>query len=330
MVLAGVAMLLLVLTIAATTFIERATVDALIAANRDYAARADALARGGVQLSTALLLQDRLDKQDSGMPVATRDDLWARVRGLEIAVPDGGTLELAIEDAGSRLDLNALFADGAPRDALTEIYLIELLDKLILDMDVPVQEKSYEPRDLAQNLIDWIDADDVRLRGGPEDAYYLEQTPPYRAANRPLLSVDELRLVEGFDARLVEALRPYVSVHPLVGGDGVNPNTAPSYVLAALFHGTAGDQRLASEDLVRRILDIRSRGVILCPEQVNVPGCQPVLGEIPGQIYPPPTWESDVFHVTATATYGNVRRTVEAVIDREDPSAPGILDWRVR
>ena len=54
-VLAGVTLFLLVLVIAATVFIERATVDALIAFNRDNAARAEALGRGGIQLAMALL-----------------------------------------------------------------------------------------------------------------------------------------------------------------------------------------------------------------------------------------------------------------------------------
>ena len=81
--------------------------------------------------------------------------------------------------------------------------------------------------------------------------------------------MDELRLVEGFDAQLVNALRPYVDVLPLAKADGINPNTAPSWVLALLYHGQPGSERLAQEDTVRRILDIRDQKGILCADEAN-------------------------------------------------------------
>ena len=114
MVLAGVTLFLLVLVIAATVFIERATVDALIAFNRDSAARAEALGRGGIQLAMALLLQDRIDEEEAQFRVDTRDDFWARVGGQTLEMPDGGTLRLRIEDSGARLNLNALFEGATP------------------------------------------------------------------------------------------------------------------------------------------------------------------------------------------------------------------------
>ena len=46
--------------------------------------------------------------------------------------------------------------------------------------------------------------------------------------------------------------------------------------------------------------------------------------------YPIPPWTADVFQVSAEARYGDVRRTIEAVIDRSDPAEPRVLSWRVR
>ena len=330
MVLAGVTLFLLVLVIAATVFIERATVDGLIAFNRDNAARAEALGRGGIQLAMALLLQDRIDEEEAQFRVDTRDDFWARVGGQTLEMPDGGTLRLRIEDSGARINLNALFEGEAIRHDSMEVFVTELLDKVIGELDPTSADAPYDAQELAQNLIDWIDTDDVRLRGGPEDAYYQEQDPAYRAANRPLLSFQELGLVEGFDTTLIEALRPYATVQPLVRGDGVNPNTAPSYVLATLYHGTSGDLRMANEDTVRDVLDIRARGGILCRDEANDERCTPIRDVVPGEIIPPPTWTSEVFRVTAEASYGSVQRTVEAVIDRSDVADVRILDWRVR
>ena len=45
---------------------------------------------------------------------------------------------------------------------------------------------------------------------------------------------------------------------------------------------------------------------------------------------PSEQYRSDVFTVTATATYGDVRRSVEAVVDRKDPGTPVLYSWRVR
>jgi type II secretory pathway component PulK len=239
--------LLLVSSIA--TFLHRATVDTMGVRSRDAAQRAEALARGGVRLATALLLEDRVRESQLEFRAEGATDVWAQVGGQEIDMGNGATLTLDIADAGSRLNLNALFnAEGALED--TEVFLTEVFRKVIEEMHVRPEEKLYDPQELAQNLIDWVDPDDANPRGGLEDEPYQKQEPPYRAPNRPLLSVQELRLVEGFDAKLVEALEPYVDVHPLAGGLGINPNTAPTWVLALLFHrdDAIADQRLADED----------------------------------------------------------------------------------
>jgi type II secretory pathway component PulK len=139
-------------------------------------------------------------------------------------------------------------------------------------------------------------------------------------------------MVEGFDGTLVEAIRPYATVYPYSGGGGINPNTAPSHVLATLFYGISPDYRLADEDTVRRILEMRDGDTMFCHKDAGGhPGCIPLTeAEVEGEPLPAPTYESDVFQVTAEARYGDVRRTIEAVIDRSEPASPMILSWRVR
>jgi hypothetical protein len=51
---------------------------------------------------------------------------------------------------------------------------------------------------------------------------------------------------------------------------------------------------------------------------------------VEGEVYPPPSFHADLFRVTAEARYGEVRRTVEAVVDRSDGDAPAVLAWKVR
>lgn len=323
--------LLLVSSIA--TFLHRATVDTLGVRSRDAAQRAEALARGGLRLASALLLEDRVREAELDFQAEGADDVWAQIGGRELDLGDGALLSLEIADAGARLNLNALFNVEGPLPQ-SEVFLTQVLRKVIDEMPGRPEEKLYDPQELAQNLIDWVDPDDVRQRGGLEDEPYQKQDPPYRAANRRLLSVQELRLVEGFDARLVEALEPYVDVYPLAGGAGINPNTAPTWVLALLYHGNAGEEALADEDSVARLAKAREEG-LLCGDAGGNESCLHIREASadkidPNNIFPAPTLQSEVFHVRSEARIGEIRRRVEAVLDRSDPLAPRLLAWRMR
>ena len=328
-VLMAVLFFVLLATASVATFLSRAVVDGMAAKNRDDAARAEALARGGVRLASAGLLLDRLLEQQQQFEVDSSQDGWARLSGLPFPTDDGGELRVMVQDSGARFPLNSLFSKDSVRDEKTEVFLGEFLKKVIDEIPVRPEQKLYDVPTLARNLIDWVDEDHVKVAGGDEDEYYQAQRPPYLPANHHLLSVDELLLVEGFDAQLVNALRPYVDVIPFAKADGVNPNTAPSWVLALLYHGQAGSERLASADEVRRILDIREQNGILCKDEANNPRCMPVRDYVDGEVYPPMTFHSDVFRVISEARYGEVRRTVEAVVDRSDQKGPKILAWRV-
>jgi general secretion pathway protein K len=328
-ILVMVLVFLLLLVSGVATFLRRAVLDVTIVENRDAVARAEALARGGVRIAIALLLEDRLRESNGGLRAETPHDVWGRAEALELPIDEDARLRLRVEDAAARLNLNALFAEGAPRDGATEVLLVALLERAIDEAGIAA-DREYDPRELARNLIDWIDTDEVALRGGLEDDPYLRQEPPYRAANRPLLSVDELGLVEGFDPSLVNALRPYITVFPYVDGEGINPNTAPPWVLGALFHGVAGDYRLATADIAERVVRVREQGRLLCAETATDPACTTLSEAVPGEIYPPPSYTSDVFIVYAEAHVREIRRTVEAAIDRSDATSPLILSWRVR
>jgi type II secretory pathway component PulK len=325
--------LLLASTIA--TFLRRATIDDRVAKNREATSRAEALARGGVQLADALLLEDKLqEKQPGGYQGEALTDLWAMAGLAPLELEDGSTLRLVIEDAGSRLNLNAVLAvdDSGTVNERAAPLLTELLDKVIEDIPLPPAEKVYDPEVLVENLIDFVDPDEVSQRGGSEnDAFERGESPVGPAdRNRPLLSVDELRLVDGFDATLVEALRPYVTVYPYVGGKGINPNTAPPHVLSLIYYNDGVELRLAPEDTVRRLLAVRQDGNLLCLTQTSE-NCTPIGDIIPNAnaAFPPLAFSSDVFVVTAEARVGSVKRRIEAVIDRSQGAEPLLLSWRV-
>jgi general secretion pathway protein K len=326
----------LLLTASIATFTKRASVDAILSRNRDAMARTEALARGGVELAKAVLAQDRLADVSSGTErLDSHLDSWAQAANVPIDVGNGARLRLRIKDTGSRFNLNALFSvapeqPGANPGSQTELFLLEFFEKVIDEL--PVDEKGlYFARDLVENLIDYIDHDDTRIGGGFEDDYYQRQSPPYRAANRPLLSVDEIGLIEGFDSALVAAVRPYITVYPYVGGRGVNPNTAPPHILSLIYYNDGVDFRLIKEDDVRRIIEARQDSRVFC-QTPNDEACVAIAEILPNAatIYPPLSFFSDTFRVRSEARYANVQRTVEAVIDRSTPSEPVLLSWKVR
>jgi general secretion pathway protein K len=86
---------------------------------------------------------------------------------------------------------------------------------------------------LAQVIADWLDADQTEsIPFGAEDPLYTGLTPPYRTANRPILSVSELAAVDGMDRSSFDILLPHVTALP--GRTPINVNTASAPVLQSL------------------------------------------------------------------------------------------------
>jgi general secretion pathway protein K len=321
----------LLLTSSIATFTRRAIIDASVARNRDAAARAEALTRSGIRLGKSVLVMDRIEEEASQQAVDSQRDAWSQLS--EVTIPGGGgaTLNIRIEDSGMLFNLNSIFdyADGGAAYAETEPFLYALFEKVIDEMKIPPGEKFYDISELSEALMDWVDADPIRLKGGLEDTYYQIQQPPYRAANGPLMSVDDLYLIQGFDRKLVAALQPYITGEPFAGGGGINLNTAPAHVLSLLYYNDGVDDRLAKEDVVKQILEIRQKNQLICGESLSIEGCTPISNLVPNPIFPPPTYTANVFTIVASAQVGDVRRSIEAVVNRSvDP--PLMLSWQVR
>jgi len=147
---------------------------------------------------------------------------------------EGGFVNGQIVDLQGRFNINNLVEDeGEPTDEESSVnedelaYFRRLLDVLGL-----------EPA-LAPALLDWMDADiNARFPDGAEDDAYLLAEPPYRAANRPMVSISELRLVKGFTPEVVAMLEPHVIALP--EETSININTATPAVLRALHQDLDG------------------------------------------------------------------------------------------
>lgn len=346
--LAIVLVVVMLLSLVAVTFASRSVTDGLISVNKDRAAQAQALARGGIRIATAVLYQVRvrqtLQSFASAEPeLATDASFWTTFKNLPTATSGGATLTLEIRDTASRLNLNALVpveqqpSELAPESDAEE-FLVAFLEKVKEDLsdELGGDVALYDTREMARNLLDYIDPEDTAIGGRNEDDYYLQQDPPHRAPNRPLLSVGEVAMIEGFDARFVKAMEPYVTVHPFVFARGVNVNTAEPWVLATLFLGGSGEKELASEDQVRNLLAVRQQAGVICNDPAaGVTGCQTfseVLGLGEGSVYPESTLPAEglVYEVVSEAKVGDVTKRVVATIDVSNHENPLLLSWEAR
>jgi len=86
--------------------------------------------------------------------------------------------------------------DHAGKISLTRLT-VPLMKQLLLKL---LPEKSDKRLDeLLDSWQDWVDADNLKRVGGAEKEYYQTLDPPYSPRNAPLETVDELRLIKGFD-----------------------------------------------------------------------------------------------------------------------------------
>jgi len=175
-------------------------------------------ALAGERFLTELLAAD----QQSGAATDHLGELWAKPTP-PYPVEDGMVSGKLIEQSG-RFNLNNLYHDGQPDAAA-----LALFGRILVQVGLSA--------DLADAVLDWQDPDDtITGAAGAEDGFYQGQQPSYRTANRPLLSVQELRLVRGFEsAEVFDLIEPYVSAVPNFAT--VNLNTAQAPVLAALVDG---------------------------------------------------------------------------------------------
>ncbi len=207
------------------------------------------------------------------------------------------------EISGYILDQQGLFNlnDLAPSGATDPVQLANfrrLLAFLQLDPD------------LAQAAADWIDADNsAQNPGGAENSYYLGLPDPYRAANMPLVSLDDLLMVKGFDQPTIDRLKPYVTALP--ANTQINVNTAPPEVLAAILPGfsLSAARELASKRMYHPFQSLSDFTASIGNENIPVPANNIEFA-------------SQYFLVTVKSVQGRARVTMRTLLYRNGSMWP--------
>jgi len=165
---------------------------------------------------------------------------WAQE--FEYPVPDG-SITARLYDMQSCFNLNAInsvFDTDEPITSNSRLPSQQAFHNLLAFV-IP---DSFTVDTLTDSLIDWIDEDDNPSNFGAEDADYESLSNPYLAANNPMSSKSELRLLNGIQEAVneqwVTQLQPLVCVLP-EENLRLNVNTVTveqAQVLAALLGDT--------------------------------------------------------------------------------------------
>ncbi|WP_137937206.1 type II secretion system minor pseudopilin GspK [Chitinivorax sp. B] len=189
--------------------------------NQHDAAEAKAIARAALNLARVSLRGDASGGQQYDHP----GEAWAvPIAKMPVERGEAGG---DVKDLQGLFNLNSLTTDKGEVNTQWAVAYRRLLQQLQLS------------EELGNSLLDWLDSNsEPTFPGGAEDMDYLNLQPPYRAANRALSDLAELRKVKGYTPEIIEKLRPFVSVLP-VGtteeGAKINANFAPAEVLAAVI-----------------------------------------------------------------------------------------------
>jgi general secretion pathway protein K len=183
--------------------------------------KATVLTRAAVQAARAVLQMDHLKDKQTGQMYDSTTDLWAFP--IEKYAIGDGLMTAQIQDERSKLNLNDLATAVDPNVKKTKVLRFKRLLSLL----------QINP-DLVDAIVDWVDADEIPEPSGAESNFYQGLRPSYRAANAPLQTMREMRLIKGMTPEIVDKLLQYVTVYPQEGESRININTADVLVLQAL------------------------------------------------------------------------------------------------
>ena len=301
----GVALLTVVLivsivTILATAMANRQHIDIRRAANVLAIDQLDQYAQGGELLAARILWEDRQDGEHD-----EPEETWAMPAAFAV---EGGDIGGQMVDLNRYLNINNLLdKDGKP-----DLVEIERMRRLFNLMDQDAL--------LVDALVDWIDSDQEPYNmNGAEDNEYLLLDPPYRTANKGMLSISELRLVRGFTDEVIKELvdddgKPLLTAFKR--GSKVNINTAPWQVIAASLKGV--DTALA-EDVAAEVFTEQS--ALLQNATLNSAQNKDQIEVMFGV-------SSDYFLLNSLAVFGNRELSMYSIMKRDGATGESVVIYR--
>lgn len=245
----------------------------LAIANRDNV-KAEYLAKSGANLANLLLSADlaidltMAEVQGGNAQISDGPgDIWSMLNYLPIgpdkldamkeqfelnAVNDSdvidmlklfeGDFSIVVEDESSRLNVNYCGINLSSKDCTNAL-------KALLSCPAErefLERRKQNPTEIVGHILDWVDNNTTASEesgNGNEADPYQNRTPKVEVKNSFFDSLDEMRMVEGWDGDLHAIFSPYLTVYPMPIEEFVlnkarmkiNFNSAPRELLNCLF-----------------------------------------------------------------------------------------------
>ncbi|MVZ96593.1 hypothetical protein EUU23_02595 [Sphingorhabdus sp. IMCC26285] len=152
----------------------------------------------------------------NGLLTKDRANRWSIDGRLRKAGFEDASLQIRIEDERGKVPINLLDDELAAR----------LMEAIGLGF-------GGNARIAADSLVDWIDDDEEPRPDGAEADYYRPRG--IRPRNGPLQSVDELTQIRGFNRKMVEQMKPFVTVN--FGSGGFDARYAHPRAIGVMLDG---------------------------------------------------------------------------------------------
>lgn len=291
--------------------------------------RLEVMARSGVNLAMAVLLQDAQDTE-----VTSLLDGWALLVDENLSPLFAvGSLTVEISDNSGKFPINSLVQtknmqakEISPEKALArQKDARDILWRLLRQH--PFNLEDQVARTIIDSLIDWIDAKDGdgEEEFGAESSFYLALDPPYSAKNGPVEFIEELLLVQGVTAELLYGTKEHQGLAPLLttqGNDGlINVNTADPLLLQALHEDLTAEM---AEDLDAFRTDIINREQLASTAWVAA-----ILPSLTGQnTLKNIKVKSNDFTITAQARLDSTHKKIIATVQRNNQKTT-LLHWKI-
>lgn len=178
--------------------------------------------QSGLVIAKSIIEQEQQTNDHDGM-----EDAWAKpMPSIELG---GQRLQIDLNDASGRFNLNNLYQDGQVND-LAYASLKSLLSNLGLETNI------------AREILDFQDTDaSVYGDGGDEQVVYADGG---KFANQPFVSIEQLLALPSMDVVSYQRLRPFVSVAPKFLP--INVNTADPLLVSAVLNANTQNKQLSS------------------------------------------------------------------------------------
>lgn len=255
-------------------------------------AMSESVRRGAMEGALVMLLEDKKNNLTDHM-----DEEWF---GEPLAGEvEGGVFIAHIYDAQARFNLNNLVkSDGTVNPDYVAIF-----QRLLVAVDLD--------ETLADAVVDWLDNGSSQRPNGAEDLEYLDKKIPYSTANQLFSSVQELRLVKGFDGETVDRLTEFLSALPQP--TPININTAPPTIIQILF------VRQIPDAIITKLKETRPFD--------NKTDLMTLLKGYPAPNQATYDVKTDYFNVNVQTQFGQLTRRSQALIYRKNKNDARIV-WQ--